>query len=247
MTRFNPYARPSPRPRSWGFLKKYEIHQLNCGIRASMKSYERELQRHQDNDIWMGYDMDLDQPITSSGTYGCADTVMADDEIEYLSIVSMTKNCSEGRWYQYQSPKKRKFVYGLHKGANKYIDRHCKGKHIRTNQLRERVYIALQAALLEVDIDEIALPKSSDEVQTYKVRETDEDYLISPAVAQRILDGVNYLIPKEVKRRLRSLSAKSLVPGTIYKTGGFTDLPSHHSDVEKDTLLQCQEIFPTEI
>jgi hypothetical protein len=48
-TRFNPYARPSPRPRSWGFLKKYEIHQLNCGIRASMKSYERELQRHQDN------------------------------------------------------------------------------------------------------------------------------------------------------------------------------------------------------
>lgn len=29
----------------------------------------------------MGYDMDLDQPITSSGTYGCADTVMADDEV----------------------------------------------------------------------------------------------------------------------------------------------------------------------
>jgi hypothetical protein len=27
-TRFNPYARPSPRPRSCCFLKKYEIHQL---------------------------------------------------------------------------------------------------------------------------------------------------------------------------------------------------------------------------
>jgi hypothetical protein len=104
------------------------------------------------------------------------------NQIKYLSIVSMTKNCSEGRWYQYQSPKKRKFVYGLHKGANKYIDRHCKGKHIRTNQLREHVYIALQAALLEVDIDEIALPKSSDEVQTYKVRETDVRHIIDSAI-----------------------------------------------------------------
>ncbi|KAG1820806.1 hypothetical protein EV424DRAFT_1347053 [Suillus variegatus] len=84
-TWFNPYARPSPHPHSHCFLKKYEIQELKWGIRASMKSYERELQRHQDNhwqDVWMGYDMDLDQPITSSGTYGCADTVMADDEVD---------------------------------------------------------------------------------------------------------------------------------------------------------------------
>ncbi|KAG2115328.1 uncharacterized protein F5147DRAFT_649698 [Suillus discolor] len=247
-TRFNPYARPSPCPCSH-FLKKYEIQELKWGIRASMKSYECELQRHQDNDVWMGSDMDLDRPITSSGTYGCADTVMADDEIEHLSIVSMTKIRSEGRWYQYQSPKKRKFICDLHKGVNKYIDRHCKGKHMRTNQLRKRIYIALQAALLEVDVDEIMLPEeSSDEVQTYEGFQ--EDYLISPAVAQRILDGVDYLIPKEVKRRLRflgtALCGKLLAPGTIYKTGGFTDLPAHHSDIEKDTLSQCQEIFPTD-
>ncbi|KAG2363763.1 hypothetical protein BDR07DRAFT_1375536 [Suillus spraguei] len=153
-----------------------------------MKSYECELQRHQDNDVWMGSDMDLDQPITSSGTYGCVDTVMADEEIKHLSIVSMSKIRSKGRWYQYWSPKKRKFICDLHKGINKYIDPHGKGKHMRTNQLHKREYIALQAALLEVNADEIMLPEeSSDEVQTYEIRENNgfqEDYLISPAVAQ---------------------------------------------------------------
>lgn len=191
----------------------------------------------------MGSDMNLDQPITSgSRTYGCADTVMADDEasklyclvkdqnllyikqIRQLSIVSTTKICSEGQWYQYQSPKNRKLVCDLHKGVNKYIDRHCKRKHTRTNQLRKHMYIALQAALLEVDVDEIMLPEeSSDEIQTSEVGENDvrqiidsmiymddiigfqQDYLISPAVARRILDGVNYLIPSIVMRRLTSL------------------------------------------
>lgn len=53
---------------------------------------------------------------------------------------------------------------------------------MRTNQLRERVYIALQAALLEVDVDEIMLPESSDEVLTYKVRENDVRHIIGSAI-----------------------------------------------------------------
>jgi hypothetical protein len=88
-------------------------------------------------------------------------------EIGPLAIIPMIT--IEARWYQYQLPKKRKLVRGLHKGINKYIDRHCKRKHANTDQLRECMYIALQAALLDMDVDEIMMPDaSSDQAQAGK-------------------------------------------------------------------------------
>jgi hypothetical protein len=130
--------------------------------------------------------MGSDLPINAgSGAYGCVDSVMSDNEVSNSSLpINTTAYCKskeigplaiipmitiEARRYQYQSPKKRKLVRGLHKGVNKYIDRHCKRKHANTDQLRERMYIALQAALLDMDVDEIMMPDaSSDQAQAGK-------------------------------------------------------------------------------
>lgn len=138
----------------------------------------------------MGSDMDLDLPINGrSGTYGCVDSVMSDNEVSNSPLpINTTTYCKskeikplaiipmiavEARRYQYQSPKKRKLLRGLHKIIDKYIDHHCKRKHASTDQIRERMYIALQAALLDVDVDvdEIILPDAtSDQVQAGKNR-----------------------------------------------------------------------------
>ncbi|KAG1811326.1 hypothetical protein EV424DRAFT_1349664 [Suillus variegatus] len=153
--RFNPYGRPSPRTLR-GAINTYEMQELKWGIKASIKSYERELRQHEDDkDTWMEFAMDLNLPYsTGSGTYGCADTTMVDEEIGPLAIVLTTDDCGEARWYQYQSPKKRKLVCGLHAHVNKYINCHCE---------------TLQPALLNVDVDEIILPEaSSDETQARK-------------------------------------------------------------------------------
>ncbi|KAG2341223.1 hypothetical protein BDR05DRAFT_949825 [Suillus weaverae] len=129
------------------------MQELKWGIKALIKSYERKLRQHEDDkDTWMEFAMDLDLPY--NGTYGCADTMMVDDEIGPLAIVSTTDNCGEARWYQHQSPKKRKLVRGLHARINKYINHHCE---------------MLQTALLDVDVDETILPEaSSDETQARK-------------------------------------------------------------------------------
>ncbi|KAG2048974.1 hypothetical protein BDR06DRAFT_975562 [Suillus hirtellus] len=84
--------------------------------------------------------MDLYLPITAgSSTYGCVDTAMEnDEEVELLSIVSVTNIWGDAAWSWYQSPKKKKLVCGLHKGINKYINRHCK-KHAKTDRLREHI------------------------------------------------------------------------------------------------------------
>ncbi|KAG2094393.1 uncharacterized protein F5147DRAFT_778997 [Suillus discolor] len=184
--RFNPYGRPSPRSLR-GTMNAYEMQELEWGIKASIKSYQRELrQREDDKDVWMGFAMDLDLPIsTGSGTYGCADTTMVDDENGPLAIVSTTNDCGEAQWYQYQSPKKRKLVRRLHTRVNKYIDRHCEIKHVSTEQLRERMYIALQTALLDVDVDEIMLPEASpDEAKVRKHSGLQQDCLTSLMVTR---------------------------------------------------------------
>ncbi|KAG2151553.1 uncharacterized protein EDB93DRAFT_1103006 [Suillus bovinus] len=184
--RFNPYGRPSPCSLR-GAINAYEMQELKWVIKASITSYECELWQHEDDkDAWMVFTMDLDLPIsTESGTYGCMDTTMADDE---------------AWWYQYQSPKKRKLVRGLHACVNKYIDHHCEIRHAGTEQLRKHMYIALQSALLDVDVDEIMLSEaSSDEAQVGKHSGFQQDCLTSLMVTQRILNGINYIIPHGVK------------------------------------------------
>ncbi|KAG2740867.1 hypothetical protein P692DRAFT_20822457 [Suillus brevipes Sb2] len=211
-TRFNPYGRPSPHSLR-GTISAYETQELKWGIKASIKSYERELQRREDDkDVWMGSAMDFDLPIsTGSGTYGCAE---AYDEIGPLAIDSRTNNCYEARSYQYQSPKKRKLVRGLHTRVNKYIDRHCEIKHASTDQLRERMHIALQAALLDVYVDEIMLPEaSSDQVQVGKHSGLQQECLTPLMVARQFFNGVGYLLSLGT-----AVTTKSSVSDIVYKT-----------------------------
>ncbi|KAG1793377.1 hypothetical protein EV424DRAFT_1354237 [Suillus variegatus] len=214
-------------------MNTYDMQEMEWGIRASIDSYERELRQREDKDVQMGSDMDLDLPINGrSGTYGCVDSVMSDnEEIKPLAIIPMI--AVEARRYQYQSPKKRKLLRGLHKIIDKYIDHHCKRKHASTDQIRERMYIALQAALLDVDVDEIILPDAtSDQVQAGKNRGNQEEYLISLEVAQRFFNGINYIIPRRAKRVLQSLgtalTTRSSIPSIINTTSELTNLSAYY-------------------
>lgn len=93
-TRFKPYARASP--RAIRPLAARDIEDLELGIELSLRSYYFELERRDyvepNNYLYvvlteryqetrMGSAMELDRPITFSGTYGCLDTIMADDEV----------------------------------------------------------------------------------------------------------------------------------------------------------------------
>ncbi|KAG1869697.1 hypothetical protein C8R48DRAFT_670947 [Suillus tomentosus] len=201
--RFNLYSRPSPCTLR-GAINAYEMQELKWGIKVSIKSYEHELQQHEDDkDTWMEFTMDLDLPYsTGSGTYGCADTTMVDDKIGPLVIVLTTDDCGEAWWYQYQLLKKRKLVCRLHACVNKYINCHCE---------------TLQTALLDVDVDDIILPEaSSDKTQA---RKCSGDCLISLMVTRQVLNGINYIIPHRVKCGFLSLRrAATAQSGMVYKT-----------------------------
>ncbi|KAG1853584.1 hypothetical protein C8R48DRAFT_777100 [Suillus tomentosus] len=136
--RFNPYGRPSLRSHR-KTMNPYDMQEMEWGIKASIDSYERELRQREDEDVQMGSDMDLNLSINArSGTYGCVDSVMSNyEEIEPLAVIPMI--AFEAWRYQYQSPKK----------GNLFV------------ACTKRMYIALQAALLDVDVDEIILPDAS--------------------------------------------------------------------------------------
>jgi hypothetical protein len=53
------------------------------------------------------------------------------------------------------SPNGRKLVRNLEKVVNKCIDRNCEGDHPTTDLLRERIYAALEGAVLNIEVDEI--------------------------------------------------------------------------------------------
>ncbi|KAG1895990.1 uncharacterized protein F5891DRAFT_983838 [Suillus fuscotomentosus] len=204
--RYNLYSRPPPHSLRES-LKAYEIQEIEWSIKALM-----------------GSAMDLYLPIAAgSSTYGCVDTAMEnDEEVELLSIVSVTNIWGDAAWSRYQSPKKKKLVRGLHKGINKYIDRHCK-KHAKTDRLRERMYIALQAALVDVDIDDIMLAK--------KRAEQSQNDLIPPAVAECIFNRVHNFVSKRVRRSFLFLGAaptmKLSASSAMYNQ---TTMPGHFAD-----------------
>ncbi|KAG1844687.1 hypothetical protein F4604DRAFT_1937376 [Suillus subluteus] len=184
--RFQPYARVST--HSLRSLEARDVQELERGIKASLESHRLETRRRSgDVNIRMGSAMDIDLPLNSSnGTYGCVDTTMEDDKIGPLAVVPTENN----------GPRKR-LVRGLQKAVDKYLQRHLDGNNPRTNQVRERMHIALQAALLGIDVDEIMVHKQSHEqTQTNKggnntwEDQTTDDYLIPSAIAHHILDGV---------------------------------------------------------
>ncbi|KAG2107660.1 uncharacterized protein F5147DRAFT_653188 [Suillus discolor] len=53
------------------------------------------------------------------------------------------------------SPNRRKLVRNLEKVVNKCIDRNCEGDHPTTDLLCERIYAALEGAVLNIEVDEI--------------------------------------------------------------------------------------------
>ncbi|KAG1793242.1 uncharacterized protein BJ212DRAFT_1306290 [Suillus subaureus] len=107
------------------FLEAHEIQELEWGIKASLKSYQLALQWHEDNvGIWIEPDMDIDLPMSSaSGTYGCVDTAMEDDELTKNKIQSLAvilvRNIASGKSKGHQSPKRRRLIHGLQKTVDK--------------------------------------------------------------------------------------------------------------------------------
>lgn len=150
--------------------------------------------------------MDLDLPISAgngtNGTYGCTDALMAYDEVGPLAIVPVPIHSS------YQTPKKRILIRGP-----------------VTERLRERMYIALQTAMLGVDVDDIVLPEARHNGEPTNEVENQNDYLISPAIARHIFDQVENLIPK-VKRGLQSLGAALSTKPSAPTDGRLTGYPA---------------------
>jgi hypothetical protein len=53
------------------------------------------------------------------------------------------------------SPNQRKLIRSLVKVVNRRINRTCEGDHPTTDLLCERIYAALEGAVLSVEVDEI--------------------------------------------------------------------------------------------
>ncbi|KAG1810288.1 uncharacterized protein HD556DRAFT_1436004 [Suillus plorans] len=166
--------------------------------------------------------MKLDLPITSSGTYGCVDTIMADDETGPLAVVP-AGNQTHIESGDNNSPKRAKLVRGLQKTADKYLQRHFEANDPHTEELHERVHIALRAAMLGVNIDGMEpRPKTAHHTQSTEGEPTivqmTNKYIIPPAMARAIVN----CLAKGLQSLRNTLSAKSkvldlgeLYPGTM--------------------------------
>ncbi|KAG2367153.1 hypothetical protein BDR07DRAFT_1373128, partial [Suillus spraguei] len=249
-TRFSPYARASP--RALRSSEAHEIQELEWGIKASLKSYQLELQRREDDvGIWIGSDMDIDLPMSSaSGTYGCVDTAMEDEEHKMLLAVVPVGDFVGGESEGHQFPKRRRLVRGLHKTVEKYMQRHLDTKDPRTDQVRERVHIALQAALVCVDVNDVVLPMQSLDGGNKPAQQTD-DYLIPYAIANRIVNGVTsglQLLGIALSTTSKDLKPTSRAVSTIWQfvllkgAGDFLRAPflARHSHFEN-----CNPTVPT--
>ncbi|KAG1796611.1 hypothetical protein EV424DRAFT_1546940 [Suillus variegatus] len=223
-TRFKPYARASP--RAIRPLAARDIEDLELGIELSLRSYYFELERRDyvepNNYLYvvlteryqetrMGSAMELDRPITFSGTYGCLDTIMADDETGPLAVVpsGSQAHIQSG---ENHSPKRERLVRGLQKTADKYLLRHFQANDPHTEELRERINIALRAAMLGADVDNmVPRPKTAHHTKSKEgepaIIQTTDEYIIPPAMARCIVNCV----AKGLQSLRNTLSIKSQV------------------------------------
>lgn len=72
-----------------------------------------------------------------------------------ISMANIASDASSSQDVGHLSSKKRELVCGLKKVINKYVCRHCEGGHPTTDLLRERIYAALEGALLGMEVDDI--------------------------------------------------------------------------------------------
>ncbi|KAG1775988.1 hypothetical protein EV702DRAFT_1198900 [Suillus placidus] len=113
--------------------------------------------------MWMGSAMSIDEPKSPGGPLGSAQDVLiqrpdvAGDEKFQVQILmaNIASDASSSQDVGHLSLKKRELVCGLKKVINKYLRRHCEGGHPTTDLLRERIYAALDGALLGMEVDDI--------------------------------------------------------------------------------------------
>jgi hypothetical protein len=72
-----------------------------------------------------------------------------------ILMANIASDASSSQDVGHLSLKKRELVCGLKKAINKYLRRHCEGGHPTTDLLRERIYAALDGALLGMEVDDI--------------------------------------------------------------------------------------------
>ncbi|KAG1817035.1 hypothetical protein DFJ58DRAFT_739636 [Suillus subalutaceus] len=107
--------------------------------------------------------MSIDEPKSPGGPLGSAQDVLiqspdvAGDEKFQAQILmaNIASDASSSQDVGHLSLKKRELVCGLKKAINKYLRRHCEGGHPTTDLLRERIYAALDGALLGMEVDDI--------------------------------------------------------------------------------------------
>ncbi|KAG1796727.1 uncharacterized protein HD556DRAFT_1306909 [Suillus plorans] len=200
------YTRASPRsPRS---LEAHENQELERGIKASLMSYRTETQQCSQNiNTCTGSAMDIDPPLHSaSGTYGCVDTTMEDDECKV--------------------------------GPLTVVQQKTLLRDPRTKQARERMHIALQAALLGINVDEIMKCKQRSMAQTQtngggnNIGQIIDDYLILSAIACHIVNGVTCT----VRTLGTALSTTSRGFKPVSRIACTTVMPGEYLETEQKKL-----------
>ncbi|KAG1785672.1 uncharacterized protein HD556DRAFT_1314040 [Suillus plorans] len=153
--------------------------------------------------MWMGSAMSIDKPKSPGRTLGSAQDIssqspdVAGDEAPRLTVfkafqaqISMANvDISGSQAVGHLSLKKEKLVRGLQKAINKYLHRHCEEGHPTTDLLRQRIYAALEGALLGIEVDDIMSKHHSQGAENLKTNDRQDcctdDNVISP-VAQHI-------------------------------------------------------------
>jgi hypothetical protein len=64
------------------------------------------------------------------------------------------------------SPNQRKLIRSLEKVVNRCIDRICEGDHPTTDLLRERIYAALEGAVLSIEVDDVVRSTKAENSKT---------------------------------------------------------------------------------
>ncbi|KAG2107072.1 uncharacterized protein F5147DRAFT_774668 [Suillus discolor] len=190
--RFNPYARP--------------YTSSNESIAPITTPLTRTLALFIDEEVtlntaleWMGSAMLIDEAPVLDGTAGSQQDVsmlnvdLADDKVRSTFLVANLMAPDASHHMERLSPNRRKLVRNLEKVVNKCIDHNCKGDHPTTDLLRERIYVALEGAVLNIEVDEItrrhvSKAENSKNNDRHKLP-TNNDNFIPPA-AQCIFNGM---------------------------------------------------------
>ncbi|KAG1823061.1 hypothetical protein EV424DRAFT_1346535 [Suillus variegatus] len=192
--RYNPYTRP--------------YTSSNESIAPITAPLTREFALYIDKEMalntaleWMGSAMLIDEPHPLDGTprspqnisIDRADDVLSKIRSTFLAANFMAPDANHVSHHTGRlSPNKRKLVRSLEKVVNKCIDRNCEEDHPTTDLLRERIYAALEGAVLGIEVDDV-MPRHLSKAENSKTNRhklpTNNDNFIPPA-ARYIFNGM---------------------------------------------------------